>query len=92
MATEIAGKNFSNSEWTASRAPKNGSSRESTASGPGSTSIVRKATGPRTQQGKDRSKHNAVKHGIFSKVVVLKGDHRPSLTRCLADCATIVNQ
>ena len=74
MATEIAGKNFSNSERTASRAPKNGSNGELTASGPGSTSLVRKATGPRTQRGKNRSKHNAVTHGIFSKVVVLKGE------------------
>ena len=29
--------------------------------------------GPRTPAGKERSKHNAVKHGIFSKVIVLKG-------------------
>jgi hypothetical protein len=45
-----------------------------TASGPGSTSLVRKGTGPRTQQGKERSKYNAATHGIFSKVVVLKGE------------------
>jgi hypothetical protein len=45
-----------------------------TASGHGSTSVVRKGTGPRTKQGKERSKHNAVTHGIFSKVVVLKGE------------------
>jgi hypothetical protein len=71
---QIAGEN--GSERTASRAPKNGSGGESTASGPGSTSLVRRATGPRTQQGKERSKYNAVTHGIFSKVVVLKGESR----------------
>ncbi len=31
-------------------------------------------TGPRTQQGKERSKHNALRHGIFSKVAVLKSE------------------
>ena len=30
--------------------------------------------GPKTQQGKERSKHNALKHGIFSKVVLLDGE------------------
>lgn len=39
-----------------------------------STSLVRKATGPRTQQSKERSKHNAITHGIFSEAVVLKGE------------------
>ena len=29
----------------------------------------RRATGPRTKEGKDRSKRNAVKQGIFSRVV-----------------------
>ncbi len=34
------------------------------------------ATGPRTTQGKERSKHNALKHGIFSKAVLLKDESR----------------
>src|SRR5713226_203583 len=34
----------------------------------------RKAGGPRTPQGKQRSKHNALKHGIFSKIVLLSGE------------------
>src|SRR5713226_9308307 len=71
---EIAGENLSSSEPTLSQAPKNRSTGGPTASGPGSTSLVRKATGPRTQQGKERSKHNAITHGIFSKAVVLKGE------------------
>jgi len=72
MAAEIAGENLSSSKPTLSQAPKNGSSGEPTASGPDSTSLVRKATGPRTERGKSRSRHNAIKHAIFSKVVVLK--------------------
>jgi hypothetical protein len=34
----------------------------------------RRASGPRTPDGKQRSKHNALKHGIFSKIVLLKGE------------------
>jgi hypothetical protein len=34
----------------------------------------RKSTGPRTEQGKQRSKNNALRHGVFSQVVVLKGE------------------
>ena len=37
---------------------------------------VRRSTGPRTLEGKRRSKHNATRHGIFSSVVVLKGESR----------------
>jgi hypothetical protein len=40
----------------------------------GQSLIARKATGPRTPQGKERSKNNAIQHGIFSKAVVLKGE------------------
>jgi len=71
---EIAGENLGSSESAASQAPKIGLSSVPTASGPGSTSLVRKATGPRTPQGKERSKHNAITHGTFSKAVVLKGE------------------
>jgi len=35
-----------------------------------------KPTGPRTEQGKKRSSRNATKHGVFSKVIVLKGESR----------------
>ena len=41
-----------------------------------SISGVRGATGPRTQRGKQKSKSNALKHGIFSKVVLLKEEPR----------------
>ena len=35
---------------------------------------ARGSTGPRTELGKERSKHNALRHGIFSKVAVLKSE------------------
>ncbi len=38
--------------------------------------VAMKATGPRTLDGKERSKYNALKHGVFSSVVVLKGESR----------------
>jgi hypothetical protein len=34
----------------------------------------RKFTGPRSPEGKERSKHNALRHGIFSEVTVLPGE------------------
>jgi hypothetical protein len=41
-----------------------------------SSNADRKSSGPRTQQGKEKSKHNALKHGIFSKVVLLEWEPR----------------
>jgi hypothetical protein len=40
-------------------------------------SVIRKSTGPRTARGKQRSKFNARKHGLYSKVVLLNGESRP---------------
>jgi hypothetical protein len=40
------------------------------------SSLARRATGPRTPAGKERSKQNSRKHGIFSKVVLLKDEPR----------------
>lgn len=42
-----------------------------------------RATGPRTPAGKKRSKHNALKFGIFSKVVLLKNEKRSELQSLL---------
>jgi hypothetical protein len=36
--------------------------------------VTRSGTGPRTRLGKERSKRNALKHGIFSKEVLLPGE------------------
>jgi hypothetical protein len=41
---------------------------------PGITTIAKKSGGPRTKQGKEKSRRNAVKHGIFAKVVLLSGE------------------
>lgn len=43
---------------------------------PGSHPQPRGASGPRTSQGKQRSKYNAIKHGIFAAVVLPKGESR----------------
>jgi hypothetical protein len=41
-----------------------------------SSSSDGKSGGPKTPQGKERSKHNALKHGILSQVVLLDGEPR----------------
>jgi hypothetical protein len=35
-----------------------------------------RATGPRTSAGKERSKHNAIKHGIFANAMLLRNESR----------------
>lgn len=40
----------------------------------GSLVVVHKSTGPRTAAGKQRSGRNALKHGIFSKEILVKGE------------------
>lgn len=39
--------------------------------------------GPRTQAGKERSKRNATKHGIFARVVLIEGESRAQLNSFL---------
>jgi hypothetical protein len=48
-----------------------------------SSSLTRRSSGPRTQQGKERSKHNAPKYGIFSKVVVLEDESKAEFENML---------
>jgi hypothetical protein len=43
---------------------------------PPNQAAPRKATGPRTAQGKKRARFNALRHGIFSQVIVLPGESR----------------
>lgn len=38
--------------------------------------IAPRPTGPRTSAGKERSKHNALKHGIFANAVLLRNESR----------------
>jgi hypothetical protein len=56
--------------------------------GAGASEIKRsrtsRATGPRTTHGKERSKRNALKHGIFSRVALLKDESRAELDVLLA--------
>ena len=40
------------------------------------STLAPRATGPRTSAGKNRSKYNAIKHGIFSKAVLLRNESR----------------
>src|ERR1700693_580859 len=63
-----------NSESAVIHTPTNGSSEATSGNRGSSSSVDRKSTGPRTAQGKERSKHNALRHGIFAKVVVLPGE------------------
>jgi hypothetical protein len=51
---------------------------------PGLRAQPRWASGPRTARGKQRSKYNAVKHGIFAKVV-LPGESRPEYESLVKD-------
>ena len=48
-----------------------------------SSTSARKATGPRTSTGKNRIRHNALKHGISSKVALLKTESRSEFERLL---------
>ena len=48
------------------------------------STVARKGTGPRTRLGKERSKHNALRHGIFSKAVVLKSESRVEFDNLLS--------
>jgi hypothetical protein len=59
-------------------------SPEQTVSQPNSPAIIRKSSGPQTAAGKQRSKYNARKHGIFSRETVLKGESRQQYESVLA--------
>jgi hypothetical protein len=52
----------------------NGSNAAPAKKGARGGTLVGRSTGPRTRQGKDTSKKNALKYGIFSQVVVLKSE------------------
>lgn len=43
----------------------------------------KRSTGPCTKQGKERSKRNSLKHGIFSKAVLLEGESQKEFDRLL---------
>jgi hypothetical protein len=47
-------------------------------------SVVHGATGPRTELGKEKSRRNALKHGIFSSTVLLKDEQRAKFDSLLS--------
>src|SRR5262245_14379722 len=49
----------------------------------GSPSFVRAKGGPKTPQGKQRSSANSLKHGIFAKAVLVKGESPAEYGRLL---------
>jgi hypothetical protein len=75
MKTAKKSENPVDLESAMSQAPGNGTSGEKSPSNARSSSIARGATGPRTKEGKERSKYNALKHGISSKTL-LRGESR----------------
>jgi hypothetical protein len=48
-----------------------------------SVAIVRRGTGPRTTRGKEQSRRNSLKHGIFAKAAVLEGESSAELDSLL---------
>jgi hypothetical protein len=42
------------------------------------------ATGPRTELGKQRASRNATKHGVYAKVIIIKGESRTEYERLWA--------
>ena len=75
----VAGQHedFENSKAGVNNSSGNGSGAVTVANSATSSSFTRRATGPRTPQGKERSKFNARKHDLFSKAVLLSDESRP---------------
>lgn len=71
------GEDFGSSKAGINNSSGNGSGPATKESIATSSALARRATGPRTKQGKERSKRNALKHGIFSECLLLK-DESPS--------------
>jgi hypothetical protein len=76
MTTAGKNENLENPERKMSQAAGNRSIGEKPQSDATASSLARTGTGPRTPMGKERSKYNALKHGIFSQVALLKNEPR----------------
>jgi hypothetical protein len=70
------GENLKNSKPERSNTSSNKSGAAKPANFATSSSFTRRAMGQRTLQGKERSKFNARKHGLFSKAVLLQDESR----------------
>ena len=74
MTTSGHHEDSDNPELEIKRPAGNGSDGTPPQNGGGSLSVARRAAGPRTRQGKEKSSRNSLIHGILSKAVVLKGE------------------
>lgn len=76
MTSDMQSDSLNSPEYTAGQAPKNGPGAVPTANDSSSISFVRAGGGPKTEQGKDRTRLNALRHGLFSKLSLLKSESR----------------
>lgn len=74
---------FEKSEARINDTSGNGSGPPTKGTAATSSSLARRAIGPRTKEGKERSKHNALKHGILAKVVLLSSEPRTDFNSLL---------
>jgi hypothetical protein len=83
MATKstVAGQHedFENSKAGINNSSGNGSGPATEGSAATSSGLARRATGPRTKLGKERSSRNSLKDGIFSRATLLDDEPRPQL-------------
>src|SRR5712692_666173 len=76
ILTAAKSENLKSSKPERNNSSGNKSGAETAANFAIPSSLTRRATGPRTPQGKERSKFNARKHGLFSEAVFLKDESR----------------
>jgi hypothetical protein len=69
----VAGQHedFENSKAGINNSSGNGSGPATKGSAATSSAVARRAAGPRTKRGKERSSQNSLKHGIFSRATIL---------------------
>jgi hypothetical protein len=74
--TNEQNKNLENSESEVIHSSTSGSGEAAAENGASLFPVVRRGTGPRTGLGKERSKRNARKHGLFAEVLILPDESR----------------
>ncbi len=87
MATQstVAGQaeDFKNSKAGISNSSGNGSGPATKGSAATSSALSRRATGPRTKLGKERSSRNSLKHRIFSRATIFDDEQWPQFDSLL---------